>query len=418
MPGHPSRSKFSQQTLASVIKLAALLAVVSLALCAAPTAWSQTRSGWPGFITALDEYVAADGVIGASAVLLRDGRVAARHNVGLAVLGAQVPVTDRTIFHWGSITKTLTGIAAMQLRDRGLLSLDDTVVHYLPELRRVHNPYGSMAAVTVRMLLSHTAGFMAPTWPYDRGRDWEPFEPSEWSQLVAMMPYQSLRFPPGSRYGYSNPAFIYVARIIEQLTGDPWAVYVQKNIWSPLAMRRSYVGATPYHLLPDRSYGYTIRRDSTGAEEITTRGPDFDPGVTIPNGGWNAPLDDLARYAAFLTGAVEGDGERELFAGVLSRSSLEEMWSPVAPLSPGGDGSEAVGLAFHLYQVAGRLVVGHTGDQGGFRAMFYFDPSTGTALVAVLNTSNYIRAESDPEWEVLVARARRAVLVEGERQSD
>jgi len=301
----------------------------------------------------------------------------------------------------------------MQLRDRGLLTLDDTVVQYLPELRRVHNPYGSMDAVTIRMLMSHTAGFMDPTWPYDEGLPWEPFEPTEWSQLVAMMPYQTLRFPPGSRYGYSNPAFIYLARIIEQLTGDPWAVYIQKNLWAPLELGHSYVGATPYHLLPDRSYGYVIRRDSTGAELLTTRGPDFDPGVTIPNGGWNAPLGDLVRYVAFLTGSGDEDAQLR-YPGVLDRGSLEEMWLPVAPLSPGGDGSQEVGLAFHLYRVNGRLVVGHTGDQGGFRSMLYFDPSSGTALIALLNTSNYSRAESDPEWEELVAVARQAVAREGQ----
>jgi len=87
--------------------------------------------------------------------------------------------------------------------------------------------HGAIDKVTIRMLLSHSAGFQNPTWPYKEGKDWEPFEPTTWNQLVAMMPYQELLFAPGSRFGYSNPGFIYLARIIEQLTGDSWEIYVQ-----------------------------------------------------------------------------------------------------------------------------------------------------------------------------------------------
>ena len=99
-----------------------------------------------------------------------------------------------------------------------------------------------MDEITIRMLLSHSAGFQNPTWPYKEGRPWEPFEPTRWEQLVAMMPYQEILFRPGSRFGYSNPAFIYLARIIEQLTGDPYQSYIQKNIWTPLGLTWSYFG--------------------------------------------------------------------------------------------------------------------------------------------------------------------------------
>ena len=105
-----------------------------------------------------------------------------------------------------------------------------------------------MDAITLRMLMSHSAGFQDPTWPYKQGKAWEPFEPTTWNQLVAMMPYQEVSFPPGSRYSYSNPGFIYLARVIEQISGDPWEVYVQKNIFNPLGMTRSYFASTPYYL--------------------------------------------------------------------------------------------------------------------------------------------------------------------------
>ena len=74
--------------------------------------------------------------------------------------------------HWA----TMTGIAIMQLRDRGLLSLDDPIVKYVPELARVHDPFGDPSAITLRMLMSHRAGFRGGTWPW-RDEEWQPFEP-------------------------------------------------------------------------------------------------------------------------------------------------------------------------------------------------------------------------------------------------
>ena len=360
-------------------------------LCvSARVAAAQVAPAWPDFERELRAYVQADGVIGASALYLRDGRIAQRAHIGHADRAANRAVTDSTLFHWGSITKMLTAISIMQLRDRGKLSLDDRIVHYIPELRRVHDPYGTRDSITIRMLLSHTAGFQNSTWPYDQGRPWEPFEPKTWDQLVAMMPYEQLLFKPGSRYGYSNPGFIYLGRVIEMLSGDPWEDYINKNIFAPLALDRSYFRATPYYLAQHRSHNYYIRRDSAAGARTIDNGADFDPGITTPNGGWNAPLDDLAAFAAFLTGAPRRTPGS--YDTVLKRSSLEEMWRGVhsmGSLPEGGRTTEQhMGLSFFIIRRGQRTVLGHTGSQAGFRAFLYFDPVTRTAVVAAFNTTN------------------------------
>jgi len=353
---------------------------------AAPSAALQAPAGWDAFTRAFDGYLAQDSIVGGAVVFVREGRVVALHERGLADRAPDVPVDSLTLFHYGSITKTLTAVAIMQLRDRGLLSLDDRVTRWISELRQVHTAWGSMDDVTVRMLLSHSAGFQDPTWPYTEGRPWEPFEPTRWEQLVAMMPYQELRFAPGSRYGYSNPAFIYLARILELITGDPYQGYIYKNLWTPLGMTRSYFGATPYHLASHRSNNFDLRRDSTGPH-VVANGRDFDPGITIPNGGWNAPLGDLALWASFLTGADGGDSATaRRYAGILSRATLEEMWRPVVAV--GGGSPESMGLSFFTRTHHGRRLVGHTGWQAGFRAFLYFDPVSRTAVIGAVNTSN------------------------------
>lgn len=332
------------------------LGVVPLVASGArPEVRAGVPRGWRAFIAAFDAYAAGDSVVGGSVVVLRHGGVLARHAYGLGDRERGLPPDPHSVYHWASITKTLTAIAILQLRDRGRLSLDDPITHYIPELRQVHDTFGSIDDVTLRMLLSHSAGFQNPTWPYGRGRSWEPFEPVRWEQLVAMMPYQELEFAPGSRFGYSNPAFIYLARVIEALTGDPWAIYVQKNIWTPLGMTSSFVGVSPYHLAKARAASYTVHLD---------------------------------------------------YDGVLRRSTLAEMWRPVVPLAPGGGSDEAFGLSFYLYRLGATTVVGHTGEQSGFRSFFFLDPGSTTAVIGVLNTTNEASPESSARgWDALIRQA-------------
>lgn len=342
----------------------------------APVHPAEAQRAWTAVTQRFDAFAKTAHVVGGTAALVRDGRLVARHHYGFADRGSGRRVGDSTIFHWASVTKTLTAIAVLQLRDRGLLTLDDPITRWVPELRTIHDPEGAVDRVTLRMLLSHSSGFQAPTWPWDRGEPWEPFEPTEWSQLIAMMPYQRLEFPPGSRYGYSNPAYIYLARVVETLTGDPWAVYVQKNIWTPLRLDRSYVGATPWRLAAQRSHGYRVAGDS-----VADLGADFNPGITIPNSGWNAPVAEVARYLAFLTGAAAD-------STVLTRRTLEEMWTPSVRTGTSLPEFAAVGLGFFSLEHEGRRIVGHTGDQAGYRSYVYFDPAASTGVVLVFNTNN------------------------------
>jgi len=366
---------------------------------------------WKAYTEALDTFAAGDSVVGASTLYLSEGRIAAHHEYGWADRARRERVEEQTIFHWASITKTLTAIAIMQLRDRGRLALDDKISRYVPELRQVHDRFGSVDEITIRMLLSHSSGFQDPTWPYRRGEPWEPFEPTQWEQLVSMMPYQEIVFRPGSRFGYSNPAFVYLARVIEQLTGDPYQSYIQKNIWTPLGLSRSYFGATPYHLARWRSNNYSVRRDSSDRILLQEHGRDFDPGVTIPNSGWNAPLSDLASYLSFLSGASRSDTAlARRYDTVLRRSSIQEMWRVVVPKGSQDEIAGAVGLSFFLFQRGRVTLVGHTGDQANFRSFFYLRPDTRAAIITVINTTDEANPDRAEAGWTTIKRAAMALL--------
>jgi len=361
---------------------AVLITSSDMANSQSPKNFAQVRRE---FKTFYEQSMRKHGIVGSSFMLIQDGQVIAQEFFGIANQEKQQPVDENTIYHWASITKTFTGIAIMQLRDRGLLKLDDPIIKYLPELKTVHNPFGDMSQITIKHLMSHTAGFRGPTWPWGGDKDWHPHEPQYWSQLVAMMPYTEISFKPGSKFSYSNPGIIFLGRVIELLTKDDYEVYIDKNIFKPLEMYRSYFDTTPNHLLKHRSHSYYLKEG-----KLTPGRFDVDTGITVSNGGLNAPLPDMVKYINFLAGDVKRQGAYEQ---VLKRSSLEEMFQPLITLDPGAviqsegqNRKDAMGLTFFIEDNFGQHFIGHSGSQNGFISHFYIRPDTRTAYIIAFNT--------------------------------
>ena len=321
----------------------------------------------------------SQGVVGASLGLVRAGELVRLETHGMADLATGRAVDAETIYHWASITKTFTAISILQLRDRGMLSLDDPVVRYVPELRDVHNPFGPMEGITIRHLLSHSAGFRGGSWPWSEGEPWEPYEPTEWSQLVAMMPYTRILFEPGSRYSYSNPGIIFLGRVIEKVTGDVFEAYVEKNIFRPLGMSRAYFDNTPWHLLPYRSNHYFVRNGRPRG-----RGPGLQHRDHREQRGAQRPHSRHGQVPRLPHGLPSRRGGRGRL--VLSRNSLEEMWRTVVPIGDSAIGRESMGLCFFLYDGDGRHLVGHTGTQRAFYSFFIMDPAAKVAAIGAFNT--------------------------------
>jgi CubicO group peptidase (beta-lactamase class C family) len=385
---------------------AAPVGAIVLFLAFPMTLASQSAPDWTNLRRFFRQQAADAGLVGASLVIVRENKVAAEEYVGYQDNATKRPVDRDTIYHWASITKTFTGIAIMQLRDRGLLTLDDPAVKYLPEIRQIHNPFGDVSQITIRRLMSHSAGLRASTWPWGGDKPWHPFEPTGWSQLVAMFPYTEVLFAPGKEYRYSNPGIVLLGRIIETLTGDDYAMYVTKNILMPLEMHRAFFDRAPYHLRDHRSHSYT--RTDAGLGEMPF---DFDTGITVSNGGLNAPLTDMARYLAFLL----GDPSRPGYEGVLRRSSLEEMWKPVIRASDGEGGSGAdvqAALSFFVERHGNVEVIGHSGNQNGFLSHLYLHRPSRSAYVVAFNTDASSKSRGRPRMTRDVDDAVRDQVLE------
>lgn len=360
--------------------LSAIL-LCGLLLCAHPG-----RAQTAGLKSFYETGLKKNGIVGSRLVLLRGPDEIFQDSYGYARLATRQPVDENTTFHWASITKTFTAIAIMQLRDHGRLKLDDPALKYIPELSVVHDPYGLVGAITIRQLLTHSAGFRNPTWPWSGDQPWYPFEPTKWSQIVAMLPYTEVKFPPGSRFSYSNLGYVFLGQIIERLSGDDYEVYVDKNILKPLQMYHSYFDKAPYSLLPYRSASYQLKDG-----KLTELPFDFDTGITVSNGGLNAPLGDMVKYLKFLLGEPASD---PVYDEVLKRSSLEEMFQPQLKVAAsadtpanGPDNKDSIALGFFVRREAGVRLIGHAGEQNGFSSHFYVAPESRRAYVVAYNTA-------------------------------
>lgn len=368
-----------------------LIFLLLVFVCGSISSFAQSTEQADAFSDLTDFYeeqAEAHNVVGSSLAIIQDSKAVYRNNYGFAHLEKKTPVDNRSIFHWASITKTFTGIAIMQLRDRGLLSLDDPVTEYIPGLREVQNEYGSMDDITIRQLMSHTSGFRGPTWPWGGSEEWHPHEPQHWRQLEAMFPYTEIKFEPGSRWRYSNPGVIFLGRIIELITKDDYEYYVEKNILQPLQMDSSYFDKTPYQLLDNLAQSYYLQDDGSYQQARF----DLNTGITVSNGGLSAPIGDMIKYLNFLL----GNADEQLYEHVLSRDSIHEMFEPQVEIAPNDDSRENVtayqmGLSFFVTDRKDMRLISHSGGQNGFISHIYMAPKKNMAYVVAYNNMGETR---------------------------
>jgi CubicO group peptidase (beta-lactamase class C family) len=401
------------------------LALLSLvAWCAPQSAGAQIEASHAKFDAVLKQH----GVVGGGFAFVHGASPATQYFFGEARKDTHQRIDADTAYNWASITKTMTAIAILQLRDRNKLTLDDPAVRYVPELREVHDEYGPIDDITIRHLLTHSAGFRNPTWPWDcddtKNCDWQPFEPTKWTQVTAMLPYTHVAFKPGSRWSYSNLGYVFLGQIIERLSGDDFEVYLDKNILKPLGMTASYFDRAPYFLEK-----YVAASYLRAGDKLTRQPFDFDTGITTSNSGLKAPLTDMVKYARFLI----GDPADPIYDIVLKRSSLEEAWKGIllvanpgeapTPYTSGPHGAQPMmGLGFFVMEAAGRRYVYHDGDQGGFSSELLIDPAGKSASILAVNTTDtgtppakdalHPESNTEPDPHTDLRQTLRTVLIE------
>jgi CubicO group peptidase (beta-lactamase class C family) len=339
-----------------------------------------------------------------------DGQLVHAAGLGERALGEPAP-DAATVFRIASMTKSFTASAVLVLRDEGALRLDDPAGVYVPELRDWAPVSPDAAPISIRHLLTMTAGFPTDD-PWGDRQQGLPL--AEFAVFLA----RGVRFnwAPGTRFEYSNLGFAILGRVITEITGIAYPDYIRDRLLAPLGMTRTGYAAEIFESEPGGlARGY--RRAPGGWSEVP-----FEPcGAFAPMGGIFSCVRDLARWvagfaAAFPPGAAAfppGDPQARDPHPVHPATRREMQLSQVmtgwdsAPGFPGNGattppGAYGFGLFVTEHPVLGRII-SHSGGYPGFGSNMCWHPASRTGVIA-LGNSTY--AAMSP----LAARLLEAVL--------
>lgn len=310
--------------------------------------------------------------------IVKENRLVHVTVLGLADREASRAVTRATAFRIASMTKSVTALAILALRDQGRLALDAPLASYIPQFAGVKPATRDSAPVTVRHLLTHTAGFVTDDPWGDRVLG---MTPAELDALIASGTLFAR--PPGLAFEYSNLGYALLGRVLTNVSGERYQSFIGRTLLAPLGMARTTFDAVTASredfALPYRCDGGVFSRERLE--------PDGEVGAM---GGLSTTADDYARYVAFLLSAWPARDDPE--SGPVRRSSVRELVLFHAPPfqpdpvegKPGPASAYGLGLVDAADATLGRRLH-HPGGLPGYGSHMMFLPEAGVGVFAFGN---------------------------------
>ena len=315
----------------------------------------------------IPELMKKAGVPGLAIAVIRAGKTTWLHGFGIKEERTGQPVTGGTVFEAASLSKPVFTYAVLKLVEQGKLGLDVPLTTYLPK------PFIAgderLRMITARIVLSHRTGF--PNWPTDEG--------------------VLIYFTPGKRFSYSGEGYIYLQRVVEQITGKPLNQYMTEAVFTPLGMTSSsYVWRPDFDALTATGY------DSHGKPTELVK-----PTEALAASTLNTTAKD---YALFVEAVLTGKG--------LKRATLREMETPEIALDPECricikhepkqlSKNLFWGLGWGIERKDGTDALWHWGDNGAFKAFVMADPKTKSGVVMFANSENGLEVAKPVVDEVM-----------------
>jgi CubicO group peptidase (beta-lactamase class C family) len=351
-----------------VTKLHLLPSLLCLIACGSHAADGPAAAPSPGPIAAKVDALFAEWAKpdspGCAVAVVRGGRVLYAKGYGMADLEHNVPITPRTVFYVGSVSKQFTAYAVVQLAEQGKLSLDDEARKYLPELHDFGKP------VTIRHLIHHTSGLRDYFELLKLAGTREGDLITQKDLLGIIWKQRELNFPPGERHQYSNSNYALLATIVERVAGEPLRDWMAHNVFAPLGMQQTLVCDDHQRIIKDRAWSYRSDPGTMGAFKT----------VVFPYSGYGAggiysTVEDLARWMSNL--AKPRAGDERVIRQMLERGRLNS--------------GEKIKYAFALFvdEHRGLKRIGHTGSLAGYRAYVGLFPDQDLGVIVLSNLASF-----------------------------
>ena len=346
------------------LRRAVSTAVFTILFAIVLVATHSVQAQSPSTTAAVTNYVKAEmqrqHIPGLSLLVIKNDKIIRAEGFGLANVELQVPVKPESVFQSGSVGKQFTATAVMMLVEEGKIGLDDPLTKYFPDAP------ATWKDVTIRELLSHTAGFGDYPKNFDYRKDWTE---DEELKLIESIP---LAYPPGTNWAYSNFGYVTLGILIHRVMGEFYGDFLQQRIFRPLGMNSTRI-ISEADIVPNRSAGYRLVKGELKNQEWVS------PVVnTTADGSLYFTTLDLAKWDAAL-----------YTEKLLKRSSLDLMWTPVK-LKNGQPNKGHYGFGWFIEDRKGHRCIHHDGSWQGFETAIdrYVDDKLTVIALANLADSS------------------------------
>lgn len=304
-------------------------------------------------------------VPGAAAMVIKDGEVVFQNSYGMANLAYDVEMTDETVHNIGSTSKHFLTFGLLLLEEEGVISLDDDIRKYIPELPEFEH------TVTLRHLVNHTSGyreFLNTLVMTGRSSSMELSQ----EQVIEMIRRQpELQNEPGAEFNYNNTGYVLMTEVIERVTEIPFPEWMKEHVFEPVGMENTLVRYSPGQVVENRSMGYEPSEDG-GFKEVTDLGGAMGPG------GIHTTMSDLQKWIDNLLDPKVG-----------TKEMIEKLTTPFE-LNNGA--STGYGLGLFSQEFKGLDYFHHGGADMAHRSMLMVFPEVEGAVVT---QSNYAAFRGD-----------------------
>jgi CubicO group peptidase (beta-lactamase class C family) len=363
---------------------------------------------------AMQKFVDDSVISGAVTWVARPGGTAAIDAVGFSDLANKKPMKVDALFWIASMTKPITAAAILMLVDEGKLSVEDPVEKHLPEFKglwlateRTKEKVVLIPAprsITIRDLLTHTSGLAEVP---------APRPDSTLAEIVMAYSQQPLRFPPGSKWEYCNSGINTLGRIVEVVSGQKFADFLDKRIINPLGMKDTtfWPNATQAKRM---AKSYKPSKDGKSLEETEVfilKTPVTDrQRMPIPAGGLYSTASDMGAFYEMMLNHGEYKGKR-----LLSESATHEMTrSQTGDLKTGFVDGMSWGFGFQVVKqpqgVTGATAAGTFGHGGAFATQSWADPSSNLIMILMIQRAGFPNGDNSPVRQVFQNAAEAAIV--------
>lgn len=295
---------------------------------------------------------------GLALLVSRKGVPIREEGFGFANLELSVPVTPKTIFQSGSVGKQFTATAVMLLVEEGKIGLEDPLSKYF------ESGPDWWEDVSIRELLSHTAGFTDYPKDFDLRKD---YSEEELLQIVEAIPPA---YPPGTSWKYSNLGYVMLGILIHKVSGQYFGDFLQERVFEPLGMSTTRI-ISEADIIPNRAAGYVLEKGELKNQKWVAPSAN-----TTADGSLYFSILDLVKWDAAL-----------YTEKVLKSPSKREMWT-VATLRDGKPNPGPYGFAWFVDSRGGHRLVGHDGRWQGFTTHIARYLDDGLTIVILTNQGN------------------------------